>query len=63
MPDSIDKICIISKNISELWAFALERKLIQWYGRKDLGTGVLENRTNGGDGPAGQNHKGENNPM
>jgi len=39
---------------SETDAFETETALIWYYGRKDLGTGILRNLTEGGDGPAGQ---------
>ena len=44
---------IIQAHASEEDAVFAEQFLIAYYGRKDLGTGCLRNRTNGGDGIAG----------
>jgi hypothetical protein len=52
IPNS-DLIVIHHCNISELWALLLERKYIRWYGRLDKNTGILENKTDGGDGVSG----------
>jgi hypothetical protein len=44
---------ILHENLTEDEAFSLEINLISEYGRKDLGTGILRNQTNGGDGASG----------
>jgi hypothetical protein len=72
IPKDKTRIQKISENLSELEAFNLERELIAKYGRKDLGTGILRNLTDGGEGASGAKRteetrkkmglKGEKNP-
>lgn len=52
-PKNIKNILIVENNLSEIGAFALERRLIRWYGRKDLKNGILRNKTAGGEGSCG----------
>ena len=75
VPIDINNIQFIVENVNEEYAFSLEKYLITLYGRKDNGTGILRNLTNGEEGNSGCVHSeefkkqrseyttGKNNPM
>ena len=51
-PNDKSRIRIVADKLTEQEAFNLEVELIAKYGRKDLGTGILKNKTDGGEGPS-----------
>jgi hypothetical protein len=51
-----DRVNLIKQNLTEQEAWDLEVELIAKYGRKDLGTGILRNKTDGGEGSGGMKH-------
>jgi hypothetical protein len=73
-PKDKTRVIFLKKNLLEEEAFKHEIYMISVFGRKDLGTGILRNRSDGGDGPSGwvpseetrRNHsikmKGKNHP-
>lgn len=55
VPKNKSLIVFLETNLSEVGALALERRYIRWYGRKDNNTGILLNKTDGGEGACGAN--------
>lgn len=64
-PSDKKHIHVLVCNLTEDVAFELEKFFIQLYGRKDIypGKGILENKTNGGQGFSGCCLSGSNHPF
>jgi hypothetical protein len=58
-PKDKSKIIFLKKNLLEEEAFKHEIYMIAVFGRKDLGTGILINKTDGGEGASGFRHSEE----
>jgi hypothetical protein len=53
VPKDKSRIIFLKQNITEEEAFKHEKYMISVFGRIDLGTGILRNRTDGGEGSSG----------
>lgn len=62
LPPKLENRVILRDNLSEEDAYNLEVQLIEQYGRKDIGTGILLNKTAGGTGGDTSAHR-EYTPM
>jgi NUMOD3 motif len=53
LPKDTSKIVFLETNLTNVGALALERRYIKWFGRVDNNTGILHNKTDGGEGWSG----------
>ena len=53
LPKDKSRIILLKQNLTEEESFKHEKYMIAVFGRKDLGTGILHNKTDGGEGTSG----------
>ena len=53
VPKNKSRVIFLKENLTEEESFKHEIYMIAVLGRKDLGTGILRNRSDGGEGPSG----------
>ena len=77
IPPEKERRVILFENLTDAESIEKEKELIAHYGRKDLGTGILRNLTDGGEGVSGrifshseeskkkmsESHKGKKSPF
>ena len=59
VPKDKSRIIFLKQNLTEAEAFKHEIYMIAVFGRIDLGTGILHNKSDGGEGPSGMVHSEE----
>jgi hypothetical protein len=53
VPKDKSRIIFLKQNLTEEESFKHEKYMIAVFGRKDIGTGILRNKSDGGEGPSG----------